>query len=147
MKVAICGIGNRIRGDDGIGPEVIAELRSQVPEECMLYDFDENPESFIGDLIDYGPEKVILVDAVDMGQKPGSVGLIDFHSVKKQVMSTHKMPVSMFIEHLQNRMRFKLVFVGIQPKEIGLNKEMSAEVRQAIPLAAELVKKNLDTEY
>jgi hydrogenase 3 maturation protease len=146
MRVAVCGIGNRIRGDDGVGPEVITELRSQVSEECMLYDFDENPENFIGDLIDYGPEKVILVDAVDMGQKPGSVGLIDFHSVKKQVMSTHKMPVSMFIEHLQNRMRFKLIFVGVQPKDIGLNKEMSNEVRQAIPLAAELVKKNMETD-
>lgn len=144
MRVAVCGIGNRIRGDDGVGPEVIRALRPDVQDSnILLLDCEYSPESLLGNLQDFSPEKVIMIDAVDLGKKPGSVGIVDIHSIKKQAMSTHKLPLNMFIDYLQGRMRFKLLFVGIQPRDIGFNKEMSREVREAIPLAAELVKRNL----
>ena len=36
MKIAVCGIGNRIRGDDGVGPEVIRTLRPDVADMDVL---------------------------------------------------------------------------------------------------------------
>ncbi len=148
MKVAICGIGNRIRGDDGVGPEVIRALRPDIGErkagqDVFLVDCEYSPESLLGDLQKYSPDKVILVDAVDMGEKPGSIGIVDMHSIKKQTMSTHKLPLNMFIDYLQGRMKFKLLFIGVQPKQTGFNQEMSREVREAVPLAKELVLQNI----
>lgn len=144
VKVAVCGIGNRIRGDDGVGPEVVSALVPEVGDKgVLLLDCDSNPENMLGELQEFSPEKVIMIDAVDMGERPGSVGVIDIHSVRKQAMSTHKLPLSMFIDYLRSKMSFKLVFIGVQPKETGLDKGMSKEVRAAIPLAKELVKKHL----
>ena len=145
MKIAVCGIGNRIRGDDRVGPEIVEALRDELGDDknLLLLDCESNPESVLGELQNFGPERLVLVDAVDLGEKPGSVGLVDIHSIKKQAMSTHKLPLSMFIEYLQTRMKFKLVFVGIQPKHTGFNQEMSEEVKKAMPLAKELVKQNM----
>jgi hydrogenase 3 maturation protease len=144
MRVAVCGIGNRIRGDDGVGPEVISALKPEIGDsDVLLFDCEINPESLLARIEDFSPDKLIVIDAVDMGGKPGSVGVVDIHSVKKQAISTHKLPLSMFIDYLQNKMRFKLIFIGIQPKEIGFNKSMSDEVRKAIPLAKELVLRNI----
>jgi hydrogenase 3 maturation protease len=144
MRVAVCGIGNRIRGDDGIGPEVIRALRPDVAEmDVLLLDCEYSPESLLGKLQEYSPDKVILIDAVDMKQKPGSIGIVDIHSIKKQTMSTHKLPLNMFIDYLQSRMKFKLLFIGVQPKHTGFNQEMSEEARKAVPLAKELVLQNI----
>ena len=144
MKVAVCGIGNRIRGDDGVGPETIAALRGNVDErDVLLVDCERSPENFLGELQKFSPEKVILIDAVDLGKPPGSIGLVDIHTIKKQTMSTHKLPLNLFIDYLQARMRFKLLFIGIQPKQTGLDTDMSEECRQAIPLVRELVKQHL----
>ena len=122
---------------------VVSALMPEVGDKALLLDCDSNPENLLGELQEFSPEKVIMIDAVDMGEKPGSVGLVDIHSVRKQAMSTHKLPLSMFIDYLRSRMSFKLVFIGVQPRETGLNKRMSKEVRDAIPLAKELVKEHL----
>jgi len=144
MRVAICGIGNRIRGDDGVGPEVIRALRPEIQDSnVLLLDCEINPENLLSRLQEFSPQKLIVVDAVDIGKRPGSIAIIDIHSVKKHTMSTHKLPLNMFIDYLQSRMKFKLVFIGIQPKQTALNSEMSREVREAIPFAKELVKQNI----
>ena len=78
-----------------------------------------------------------------MGKKPGSIGIVDIHSVRKQAMSTHKLPLSLFIDYLQSRMRFKLVFIGVQPSKIGLNMDMSDAVKNSVPYVKELVKQHL----
>jgi hydrogenase 3 maturation protease len=144
MKVAVCGIGNRIRGDDGVGPEVIRSLRDDIKDQdVLLLDCESSPENFLGELQRFGPEKVILIDAVELGKPPGTIDLVDIGTIKKQAMSTHKLPLNLFIDYLQARMRFKLLFIGIQPKQVGLNLQMSEECSQAITYAKELVKQHL----
>ena len=141
MRVAVCGVGNRIRGDDGVGPEVIQALRSEIDDkDVLLLDCESSPENLLGEIQGFSPDKVILIDAVDLGEKPGSVGMVDIHSIKKQSMSTHKLPLNLFIDYLQNRMKFKIHFIGIQPKQTALGEEMSEECRKAVPLVKDLVK-------
>jgi hydrogenase 3 maturation protease len=144
MRVAVCGIGNRIRGDDGIGPEAIDALRGDIQDrDVLLLDCESSPESFLGELQAFSPEKVILIDAVDLGKPPGSIDLVDIHTIKRQAMSTHKLPLNLFIDYLQARMRFKLIFIGVQPGQTSLDTSMSEEARQAIPLVKELVRQHL----
>jgi hydrogenase 3 maturation protease len=144
MKVAVCGVGNSIRGDDAVGPAVIEALRAEISDgNVLLLDCESTPENVLGELQDFSPAKLILVDAVDMGKEPGSIAMVDIHSIKKQTMSTHKLPLNLFIDYLQNRMKFKLHFIGIQPKSTALNSEMSEECRKAVPLVKELVKQHI----
>ena len=126
-RVVVCGIGNRIRGDDAIGPMVIDSLQDKGDENILFISCESVPESFLGKIVDFRPEKVILIDAVDFGKEPGTVDRVDMHTVKKMNLSTHKMPLTLFVDYLQKRLNFRLVFIGFQPKNLRLGDEISPE--------------------
>ena len=145
MKICVCGVGNRIRGDDGIGPRVIEALQKTYSDDknVLLLDAQANPENFMKDIEKFRPDKMIIIDAVEMEGFPGEVRQIDYHTIKKGAISTHKLPLSLFIDFLQRKMKFKLLFVGVQPKTIGFNKRMSGPVKRSIPDIVNIVNSHM----
>ena len=146
MKICVCGVGNRIRGDDGVGPKVIKELHKTYSgnDSILLLDAQANPENFVRDIERFRPDKMIIIDAVEMGGFPGEVRQIDYDTIKKQALSTHKLPLSIFIDFLQRKMKFRLLFFGVQPKTIGFNKKMSGPVRRSIPDLVNIVNSHIE---
>jgi hydrogenase 3 maturation protease len=147
-RTVVCGIGNTLRGDDGAGPMVIKGLRRRLGGTdagkrggnagVLLLDCGSAPENFSGKVLEFGPEKVIIIDAVEMGRRPGAVDEIGLERVKKAMATTHKMPVTVFIEYLQRSLpAAEIVFIGIQQKSTGFGAEMSSEVGKA---AGELIR-------
>lgn len=139
MSTIVCGIGNRMRGDDAIGPMVIDNLKGKI--QALLLDCGEAPESFLGKIEKAKPEKIIIVDAVHMDKPPGTIEIIDTTKIKGVVMSSHNIPMTLLLEYIQTRIKCKTVFIGIQPKQIGFNQEMSEECSKAVEKAAEKVLK------
>ncbi|MEA3230023.1 MAG: hydrogenase 3 maturation endopeptidase HyCI [archaeon] len=129
--IVVCGIGNQTRGDDGCGPHVIQKLMSS--KDCFdnldvhLIDCGLAPENFTGKIVALAPRKVIIVDAVDLGDEPGYFEYVDIERIKGQLISTHKLPVTLFISFLQKEAGCDVDFIGIQPKTLGFGDEMSAE--------------------
>ena len=78
-RVMLVGIGNRLRGDDGLGPELIARLRGRV--EAELLDCGEVPERYFGLIEEAQPEGILLVDAVDLDAEPGAAALFEAHEL------------------------------------------------------------------
>lgn len=139
-KTVVFGIGNRLRGDDGIGPFVVDELSVEINRDDVIFISSESaPENFLGKIESIGPEKLIIVDAVDFGKEPGTVDKIDINSVKKHSLTTHKMPLTVFIDYLQKKINFKLVFIGVQPKNIGFCETLSKECRDSLKKVKEMV--------
>ncbi|UCD07383.1 MAG: hydrogenase maturation peptidase HycI [Candidatus Aenigmatarchaeota archaeon] len=133
MKTVICGVGNRMRGDDAAGPMVIDELKKTLKDNnILLLDCEHFPENFLKRILDFKPEKLILVDTADMGDKPGTFRKIDLDSVKKQALSTHKLPLTLLVNYLRSKIDFKLVFLGIQPKQRGFDEQVSGECKRAV---------------
>ena len=64
-KVAIAGIGNIIRGDDGLGPKLIELLKAR-PIKADLFDCGTAPENYIFPILATLCDTVVLVDAADM---------------------------------------------------------------------------------
>lgn len=145
MKVCVLGVGNKIRGDDGVGPAVIEELEKTYSDEkdILLLNVQASPESFVRDIESFRPDKLIVIDSVEMEGFPGEVRQIDYHTIKKQSLSTHKLPLSIFIDFLQRKMKFHLLFFGVQPKTIGFNKRMSGPVKRSIPDLVNLVNSHI----
>ncbi len=145
MKVCVLGVGNRIRGDDGIGPAVIEELEKTYSDDddVLLLNVQASPESFVRDIERFYPDKMIIIDSVDMEGFPGEVRQIDYHTIRKQALSTHKLPLSIFIDFLQRKMKFKILFFGVQPQTIGFNKRMSGPVKRSIPDLVNLVNSHI----
>lgn len=134
MKTVICGIGNRARGDDGVGPVVIEELNKQNPgKDILLIDCETAPENFTGMIKKFKPGRVMIIDAVDMKEEPGTVRRIDVNKIKGKLLSTHKLSILLFIQYLKKSMsKLEIIFLGIQPKQAGFSREMSKECRDAV---------------
>ena len=78
MKVLVAGIGNIFLGDDGFGVEVAARSagRADLPDGVRAEDFGIRGVHLAYELLD-GYDALVLIDAVPMGEPPGTVALIE----------------------------------------------------------------------
>lgn len=73
--LALIGVGNRFRGDDGAGLEVASRLRATHPPGCRILEEEGEPGSLIEDwaLV----KEALIVDAVSTGAEPGTLHRFD----------------------------------------------------------------------
>jgi len=121
-RTVILGVGNDIKGDDGVGPYVAGILG----DDFTSIDGKSVPESFAHDVISMGPDIVLMIDATKMNSAPGSVGIFTKEDVSNVSSSTHSMPLSMLAKHIENKAGCEVYILGIEPEDtnfgIGLTK-------------------------
>ena len=75
--VLVAGIGNIFLADDGFGVEVAQRLRRPaLPDGVRVEDFGIRGVHLAYELLD-GYDALVLVDAVPMGEPPGTVAVIE----------------------------------------------------------------------
>jgi hydrogenase maturation protease len=72
VKTLVVGVGSTIRGDDGVGVEVVRRLRDRVTDDQVDYIELGTAGLALLDRVE-GYERLILVDAIVTGGKPGTV--------------------------------------------------------------------------
>ncbi|SMB98886.1 hydrogenase maturation protease [Thermanaeromonas toyohensis ToBE] len=144
--VKIIGCGNPLAGDDGVGLKVIEELkRWGLPPGVRLISAGL-PGLTILDLM-RGADQVIIVDAVEAGQKPGTVihcKETDLARVTFRSLSLHNIGIAeaLSLGRLVEPEAFprRLDIVGVQIAEITWGKaDLSPLVAAALPLAVHTV--------
>jgi len=133
----LLGIGNEMNGDDAIGIWIARNFRynNWISIDCATV-----PENYIGEIVRSHPEKIVMVDAAQMDLKPGEIRLIPKNRLSKATFSTHTIPLSLFINHLNELTKARIYLIGIQPK--NLYGKISKEVRKAGERVIEYVKKD-----
>ncbi len=141
MRCVVCGVGNRLRGDDAVGPVVVDELRKKLSgrDEILFVDCGSAPENFLNKVVGFGARKVIVVDAVAMGAESGTVEVVDVSRIKGFLHSTHQLPLSLFIGYLERSSECEVVFVGVQPESVGFGCELSDVCRKGVLRAVDVV--------
>src|SRR6202035_5549577 len=77
--VLVAGIGNVFLSDDAFGVEVATRLAARpVPPGVRVADFGIRGVHLAYELLD-GYDGLILIDAVPMGEPPGTVAVIETH--------------------------------------------------------------------
>jgi hydrogenase maturation protease len=71
-RVLVTCVGNTLRGDDGFGIAVAAELDGSLPEEADLIETGIGGIGIVHALMD-GYDALVIVDAVERGAQPGTV--------------------------------------------------------------------------
>ncbi|MEO0155659.1 MAG: hydrogenase maturation peptidase HycI [candidate division WOR-3 bacterium] len=136
QRICILGAGNVQKGDDGAGPMVIQILKEKIKmpktENILLIDGGEVPENFTGEIRKFQPELVIIFDACISGKKPGSIYLINPERIIANDISTHRLPLSMFVKFLEETMTTRVIVIGIEPNNLNFGVEISPEVNQAV---------------
>jgi len=144
-RVVLLGVGNRIRGDDAAGPELIEILKKGLPDVgkgIFLFDGEEVPENYLIPIANLKPNLVIIVDAVDFGSRPGTVKLFSIRQIPQGSFSTHRLSLRFLGSYLEKETQAKIFVLGIQPKSIKLEEKLSLEVKKALSDLADFFQKN-----
>jgi len=112
--VVLC-IGNRDSGDDAIGP-YIADHAPTLPDTIFI-DADTTPERTTATIKRHHPTHLILIDAADMNQPPGTIRRIPPHKIQTLSISTHGLPLSLLVDYLTPTIPH-ITLIGIQPNTL-----------------------------
>jgi len=143
-SVLILGLGNPLRGDDGIGPRMIVELTCRgLPEEAAALDGGTGGLDLLQAL--EGWRRVIVVDAADVGREPG--GFVRFTPDQARLTQTtdgfslHHAGLGevLALADALGRALPEIVIFGVQPADVGWRGELSPAVESAIPVLTDAV--------
>ncbi len=140
--VAVVGVGNRLRGDDGVGPALVDALAGL--EQVHRFDVGSTPENFILPVARLTPGRILVVDACDFGGRPGEFRLFDRAQIEQLaygLLSTHTLPLSLTVEMLAHQTGAEVSLLGVQPAGIEFGTGLSEPVRDALPALAEFVRR------
>jgi len=136
--IKVIAVGNDLYGDDGIGNAVLQALE-QIPDMKNIELIDGATDAL--GLIDHFSETdhVIIVDAAQMGEKPGTVKVFSKEEVKLKIkmdhLSVHGISLAETIDIAQavDSLPENITIIGIEPKNIGISQNLSDVVTQSIP--------------
>lgn len=145
--VVVIGVGNPMRGDDGVGLHVARALRGEADEDIQVLEASGAGTELIETL--RGAEAVIVIDAVQSGKKPGALHRILAHdtplSVREFSCSTHGFGVAQAIEIARalNQLPRRCVVYGVEGACFEMRSTMSHDVEQAVGACVSLVRQDL----
>ncbi len=145
MSILVLGIGNLIMTDDGIGVRVVQLLteRYRFPDGVTLLDGGTLGLDLLPKL--EGVERLLVVDAVETGEPPGTVVRLAGDEVPVALeakVSPHQMGLKdlLAVAMLQGFAPREMVLWGVQPALIELGMELSPPVADALePLTRHVV--------
>jgi hydrogenase 3 maturation protease len=127
----LIGVGNSLRGDDAVGLTVIEKFESLKPSKTITIKAETAPEAYLAKVTDYKPSHVMFIDAANLGSFPGDAKLISVNHVLGASLSTHTLPLTLFINYLQTELDTKIMLLGIQPLTIELGSKMTPIVMES----------------
>ncbi len=149
MKIAILGVGNILLRDEGIGVRVVEYIKEK-------YTFPDSIEIIDGgtmglDLLPLieGKNKVLIVDAVNVGKPPGTIVKIagddipEFLSIK---LSVHQigLPDMLSAAKIMGIFPEDICLIGIQPRTVATGLDLSVDMRNRFNSFIEAVLDSLE---
>jgi hydrogenase maturation protease len=157
-KILVAGIGNIFLGDDGFGVEVARRLAAEeFPKSVRVRDFGIRGYDLTYALLE-PYELVILIDACQRGQRPGTVYVIEpelnetAESAATFALDGHTMdPANVLrLASAMGTISARIVLVGCEPDtlggeegQMGLSEPVSAAIDEAVKLVKRVIKNAL----
>ena len=130
-KVVIIGMGNSLRGDDGVGSILASRIKNKVGFD--VFDVGISPENYLEKIIQAKPDTIVIIDAADFSGLPGEFKVLKAQDIKTcNFFATHNASISLTINYLQNNLKVDIMALLIQPKTIIFGEILSPEVTGAI---------------
>ena len=143
-RVLVAGMGNDLRQDDGFGIAVIRLLsEAGVPDGVRVYESGIAGIGLVQELMD-GYEALVIVDATDRGEEPGTVFLLEAEVPAREELTEESRQGVLADTHLTVPSRAltlaqalgilppTVYILGCQPKECGLGMELSEPVQRGV---------------
>ena len=158
MRGLVAGIGNIFLGDDGFGVEVANRMAGRaMPDGIRVADFGIRGVHLAYELLE-GYDVLVLVDAVPMGEAPGTVCVLEPDRASSAIdpdapaVEAHSMTPGTVLRMLSGLGAHvdRIYIVGCEPASveegIGLSAPVSAAVERAVAAVEALVAELAGTE-
>lgn len=125
-------VGNSMMGDDGAGPMLFDLMEANPIDGWQAINGGSSPESVSHQVRALKPQRLLIVDAADIGLAPGEIRIIDPDDIAEIfIMSTHNLPLNFLIDQLKEDIE-EIIFLGIQPDLVGFYMPMNEKVISAV---------------
>ena len=126
------GVGNRLRGDDGLGCFLVNRLKGKV--NIPLIDGGSIPEKYLGLLEASQPDLVLVAVAADVPDAvSGDITLIDLDQVQAMKVRTRSTDLSLLFRFIPQKSRPEVLLIAVQPdNEMQDRKGVSDSVKVAL---------------
>ncbi len=143
-RMLVAGMGNDLRQDDGFGIAVVRRFfEDGVPEGVQVYESGIGGIGLVQELMD-GYEALVIVDAADRGEEPGTVYLLEVEvpdleeftqeSRQEFLADTHYAVPSkaLILARALKVLPPRVYILGCQPKEHELGMGLSEPVERGV---------------
>jgi coenzyme F420 hydrogenase subunit delta len=149
-ETLVVGCGNILFQDDGFGPRVAQELSTfELPPGIRVIDGGTGAPHLIFTLLDETCKKLIILDCISWGAKPGTLRKFSVDELPKgKFIDAHNWTLSEPLHALKDKV--EIVVIGCQPAKVSepdIVWELTPEVERAIPDACKMVFKELGIDY
>jgi hydrogenase 3 maturation protease len=129
-KTVVFGIGNSLRGDDGIGPELIGRIGSKIGAVCI--NGENAPEMYLGKIAKESPDTILVIDAVHIGRKAGEFQILTPEELSMPFFTTHDLPLRFLLDRLRTLTNSRIYIIGVQPQRLYLGENLSRSAKKAL---------------
>jgi hydrogenase maturation protease len=152
-KTLICGFGNSLRRDDGLGPYVIGHLAERELPDCItLRDFGTSGFRAAIEMGNY--DRVIAIDAIRAGGKPGTLyrmvlgyeDIVSNNLPGSSAISLHEVGLekALATAFFYGRFPNEVVILGCEPEDVSFGLTPSKIVEKSVKRLLELVISEID---
>jgi hydrogenase maturation protease len=134
-RLAVLGVGSELRSDDAAGLLVVRELgrilepggldritrrifgledRASHFGPVLVLEGGSAPENLTGPIARFQPSHLVVVDAADLGEEPGTARAFTTGSIGGFESSTHSLPLSVLLGYLCRASPCAALAIGIQ---------------------------------
>ena len=148
--VFVIGVGNRDRGDDGIGP-IVADVVDARDPQVLTYVAEGDLSGLA--MLWQSDQDVVIVDATASGRPPGSIVEIDALAepltVDTGLVSSHGVGLAEAIElaRLLDRLPRRLTIIGVEATTFEQFDDLTPAVLAAVPAVVDRVHAIVDTAH
>ncbi|MEM3526230.1 MAG: hydrogenase maturation peptidase HycI [Candidatus Jordarchaeaceae archaeon] len=131
-RIVLLGVGSEFHGDDYVGMKICKKLKKEVSKKVSIIEAGVAPENFAGKLRKINPSHIIIFDAADMNLKPGTVKVINSSEIGGLSLSTHHLPLNLFIDYIKRTTNSSILLIGIQPKSTEASDSLTPELEETV---------------
>jgi coenzyme F420 hydrogenase subunit delta len=149
-ETLVVGCGNVLFQDDGFGPRVAQEMsKLELPPGIRVIDGGTGAPHLIFTLLDETCKKLIILDCISWGAKPGTLRKFAVEELPKgKFIDAHNWTLSEPLHAIKDKV--KIVVIGCQPAKVSepdIVWELTPEVERAVPEAIKMVLTELGIDY
>ena len=124
-RIAIVGIGDELSPFDSLGMFAAREIKKLHLPDIAVFLGGTVPESVTAPVRKFQPDHVILIDAADMGVRPGTIEILKPGRIQANLFSTHVLPLSAVMKFIAQDSKTRVTLLGVQPDISDLKKTLS----------------------